>query len=95
MKILSKVYYVSSLQGIRGGNGSLEAPFLTLHEINQRKLYPGDQVLLERGSVFEHQYLQIRDQGTEQSPILIGLWHRTGFSGSCERRLCIFLCFVI
>lgn len=71
---MSKVYYVSSLQGIRGGNGSLEAPFLTLHEINQRKLYPGDQVLLERGSVFEHQYLQIRDQGTEQSPILIGAY---------------------
>lgn len=39
---------------------------------NRLALKPGDHILLACGSVFEKQFLQIRDSGTKQMPIVIG-----------------------
>lgn len=70
-----KIWYVSSVNGSDENDGrSREQPFETLFAINRMKLYPGDQVLLERGSVFRGQYLHLSVCGTKEAPILIGAY---------------------
>ena len=55
----SKTYYVSSIRGNDKNDGlTQETPFRTLQQLTGRELEPGDRILLERGSVFEDQYLQ-------------------------------------
>ena len=65
-------YYVSSLHGAEGNNGTSEStPFASLLKINEITLQPGDRVLLERGSVFVDEYLHIQGSGSAEAPILI------------------------
>ena len=65
-------YYVSSLHGAEGNNGTSEStPFKSLLKINEITLQPGDRVLLERGSVFVDEYLHVKGSGSAEAPILI------------------------
>lgn len=74
MKTLSRIYYVSSVSGSDENDGSLENPFATLFAVNRLQLQPGDQVLLERGSVFRGQFLHLSAKGTREAPILVGAY---------------------
>lgn len=75
MTSLSKTYYVSSKTGNDSNDGlTSESAFASLFAINQRSLQPGDHVLLERGSIFCGQYLQVTDSGREDAPIVIGAY---------------------
>ena len=68
-------YYVSSLNGAEGNNGTSEStPFASLLKINEITLQPGDRVLLERGSVFVDEYLHIQGSGTKDAPIVIDVY---------------------
>lgn len=74
---MSKTYYVSSLTGNDRNDGcKKESAFRSLGAVNSIPLNPGDRVLLECGSVFENQFLQIRDGGTAEQPIEIGSYGR-------------------
>lgn len=60
----STTYYVSSLNGSNENNGlSAETPFLSLDKINELEILPGDKILLENGSVFENQFLHLKNCG--------------------------------
>lgn len=74
MKTLSRIYYVSSVNGNDESDGSKEKPFATLFAVNQIQLQPGDHVLLERDSVFRGQFLHLSACGTAKEPILIGAY---------------------
>ena len=70
-----KTYYVSQIDGNDTNDGlSKSSAFATLFAINRLTLQPGDRVLLAKGSVFEGQFLQIKDSGTKESPIEIGAY---------------------
>lgn len=69
-----RIYYVSSLNGNDENDGSRDMPFATLFAVSRLQLNPGDQVLLERGSVFQGQFLHLSACGTEDAPILIGAY---------------------
>lgn len=71
---LHRIYYVSSLNGNDENDGSRDMPFATLFAVSRLQLNPGDQVLLERGSVFRGQFLHLSACGTEDAPILIGAY---------------------
>ena len=72
MKRKSITYYVSSVNGNDKNDGlTQETPFRTLHRIRGSEFGAGDRVLLERGSVFEDQYLHIRGKGEIGDPIEI------------------------
>lgn len=65
-------YYVSARHGSDSFDGRSEAtPWYSLDKINALDLGPGDKVLLERGSVFENQYLHIKGSGADGAPITI------------------------
>lgn len=73
MKRKSTTYYVSSIRGNDKNDGlTPETPFKTLQQIMERELGAGDRVLLERGSVFENQYLHISGKGEKENLIEIG-----------------------
>ena len=75
MTSLSKTYYVSSKTGNDSNDGLTEEnAFASLFAINHISLQPGDKVLLERGSVFYGQYLQVTDSGSKDAPIVIGAY---------------------
>lgn len=74
MRKSSRIYYVSSRKGNDGYEGTMEKPFATLFAVNRLRLHPGDQVLLERGCVFEGQYLHLSVQGSKEKPVLIGAY---------------------
>lgn len=75
MSNLCRTYYVNSNIGNDNNNGlSEESPFQTLFAVNKLKLMAGDRVLLSRKSVFENQFLNIKDGGTESNPIEIGAY---------------------
>lgn len=70
-----RTYYVSSKTGDDANDGLRpERAFASLFTVNRTELHPGDQVLLERGSVFHGQFLQITDSGTEEAPIVIATY---------------------
>ncbi len=70
---MCKTYYVSADTGNDENSGlSQREAFATLNRVNQLILEPGDQVLLECGSVFENQYLHLSVRGTEEQPVFIG-----------------------
>lgn len=66
-------YYVSTLRGKDSNDGMSERnPFYSLRKINELDLKPGDQVLLECGSVFKNGYLHLYGQsGSAEAPIVI------------------------
>ncbi|MBD8929944.1 MAG: polyhydroxyalkanoate depolymerase [Clostridiales bacterium] len=72
----STVYYVSSLNGNDSNDGlTKETAFLTLDKINSIALGAGDKVLLENGSIFENQFLHIKNAGDiNGEPIEIGAY---------------------
>ena len=71
----SKTYYVSSIRGNDKNDGlTQETPFRTLQQLTGRELEPGDRILLERGSVFEDQYLHIRGKGEKENLIEIAAY---------------------
>lgn len=73
MRDLCTTYYVSSRTGNDANDGkSREHAFATLSAVNHLTLRPGDNVLLEAGSVFAGQYLRITNSGTKDAPIVIG-----------------------
>lgn len=73
MRDLCTTYYVSSRTGNDANDGkSRERAFATLSAVNGLTLRPGDNVLLETGSVFAGQYLRITNSGTKDAPIVIG-----------------------
>lgn len=68
-------YYVSSRNGDDLNKGTSEdEAFATLDKINEITLQPGDEVLLERGSVFEDQYLHVKGSGDAKDPIIISAY---------------------
>ena len=68
-------YYVSTLTGKDTNNGtSADTPFYSLSKINEITLQPGDKVLLERGSVFDYQYLHLKGSGSAENPIIVGTY---------------------
>lgn len=68
-------YYVSARAGRDDYDGrSVKTPFQTLNRVNQLKLYPGDRVLLECGSVFSNQFLKLTDSGRKEQCIEIGTY---------------------
>ncbi len=69
-----RCYHVSSLRGDDANDGTECHPLKSLYAINRLDLQPGDQVLLERGSVFEGQFLHLNVQGTKERPIYVGAY---------------------
>lgn len=68
-------YYVSSENGNDENSGTSEdQAFKTLDKINEITLKPGDRVLLEKGSVFNNQYLHIKGSGTEDQYIEVSTY---------------------
>ena len=68
-------YYVSSAKGNNNNDGtSKDKPFKTLNKINEITLQPGDQVLLEKGSVFDNQALHLKGSGTADAMILVSTY---------------------
>ena len=75
MKMELRTYYVSSEKGNDQNDGKSElTPFATLQPLQKCELQPGDKILLERGSVFEDQYLHIRQSGMKDAPIEVGAY---------------------
>ncbi|WP_294900952.1 hypothetical protein [uncultured Eubacterium sp.] len=69
-----RCYYVSALRGDDANDGTESQPLRSLYAVNRLKLQPGDQVFLERGSVFEGQFLHLSVQGSKEHPIRIGAY---------------------
>ena len=71
-------YYISSKVPADGGGSGLSEndPFGSLECVRDILLGPGDQVLLERGSVFQDQALHLKEGscGSEERPILIAAY---------------------
>ena len=68
-------YYVSSENGDDSNSGTSEdEAFETLDMINEIELQPGDKVLLEKGSVFDDQYLHVKGSGSAEDPIIISTY---------------------
>ncbi|WP_270367680.1 hypothetical protein [Eubacterium ramulus] len=74
MEICGRCYYVSAIHGDDNNDGTESHPLKSLYAVNCLDLQPGDQVLLERGSVFEGQFLHLDVQGTKEHPIYIGAY---------------------
>ena len=69
------IYYVSADKGSDTNSGTSESQaFQTLAKINELTLKPGDQVLLEKGSVFENQALHVKGSGNDEAPIKISVY---------------------
>lgn len=67
------IYYVSDKKGNDSNLGtSKEHPLRTLAAAEKKKLYPGDEIRLECGSVFCRQALHLSVQGSKGAPIVIG-----------------------
>ena len=60
----STIYFVSSLNGNDENDGLSESTaFKSLNKINEIDLIPGDKVFLLRGSVFENEFLHLKNCG--------------------------------
>lgn len=61
----STTYYASSLNGNDNNDGlTPETAFLTLDKVNSLQINPGDKILLEYGSVFNNQFLHLKNCGS-------------------------------
>ena len=68
-------YYVSSENGDDANDGTSEKKaFKSLDKINDITLQPGDKVLLEKGSVFDDQYIHVKGSGSAEAPIEISTY---------------------
>ena len=60
----SMLYYVSSLNGNDNNDGlSPDTAFKTLTKVNTLQINAGDKILLQMGSVFENQFLHLKECG--------------------------------
>ena len=60
----STTYFVSSLNGNDENDGLSESTaFKSLNKINEIELAPGDKVFLLKGSVFENEFLHLKNCG--------------------------------
>lgn len=67
-----KSLYVSSLKGNDSFDGlSPKTPLRTLAALKEKGIGAGSSIFLERGSVFENEYLHLNVSGTATCPILI------------------------
>ena len=67
-----RTFYVSSFRGDDRNDGtSAQTAFQTLEKINCQERQPGDQILLERGSVFRNEYLHIFAGGSKEAPVVV------------------------
>ena len=67
------IYYISDKTGSDDNPGtSPQKALRSLAAIGERVLAPGDEIRLERGSVFRGQALHLCAQGTAGSPIVVG-----------------------
>lgn len=66
-------YYISSIHGDNKNAGTSESTaWETLDKLVDLQLKPGDQVLLEKGSVFQDSYIHLQDvHGSAEAPIRI------------------------
>lgn len=69
-------YYLDACEGSDANDGfAPETAFRSLKAISRLKLHAGDQVLLRRGCVFEHQYLHLKNvRGRKDQPVVIGAY---------------------
>ena len=74
---MGRAIYVSSVNGDDANSGyAPEKAFRSLRKVNQMEIQPGDQILLERGSVFIGEYLHLYSR-----------WYKGGTGcGRCVRR---------
>ena len=69
---MGRAIYVSSVNGDDANSGyAPEKAFRSLRKVNQMEIQPGDQILLERGSVFVGEYLHLYRGGTKEAPIVV------------------------
>ena len=67
-----RTFYVSSFRGDDRNDGtSAQTAFRTLEKINCQERQPGDQILLERGSVFRNEFLHIFAGGSKEAPVVV------------------------
>lgn len=69
---MGRAIYVSSVNGDDANSGyAPEKAFRSLRKVNQMEIQPGDQILLERGSVFVGEYLHLYRGGTKEAPVVV------------------------
>ena len=69
---MGRAIYVSSVNGDDANSGyAPEKAFRSLKKVNQMEIQPGDQILLERGSVFVGEYLHLYRGGTKEAPVVV------------------------
>lgn len=69
---MGRAIYVSSVNGDDVNSGyAPEKAFRSLRKVNQMEIQPGDQILLERGSVFVGEYLHLYRGGTKEAPVVV------------------------
>lgn len=60
----SKKYFVSSINGNDANDGLSESTaFKSLLKINELEINAGDEILLQKGSVFENEFLHLKNCG--------------------------------
>ena len=69
---MGRIFYVSSMHGDDTNSGQTpEDAFRSLRKIDQLEIEPGDQIFLERGSVFIGEYLHLYAGGTKEAPVVV------------------------
>ena len=70
---MNQAYFFSTLRGNDNNDGrSANTPWRTLRKMQEISFIPGTQILLERGSVFENEYLHLAGiSGTDSDPIVV------------------------
>ena len=80
---MGRVIYVSSVNGDDANSGyAPEKAFRSLRKVNQMEIQPGDQILLERGSVFIGEYLHLYAGGTKEAPVVVDAYGECAISSS-------------
>ena len=70
---MNQAYFFSTLRGNDNNDGrSANTPWRTLRKVQEISFIPGTHILLERGSVFENEYLHLAGiSGTDSDPIVV------------------------
>ena len=72
---MGRAIYVSSVNVDDANSGyAPEKAFRSLKKVNQMEIQPGDQILLERGSVFVGEYLHLYRGGTKEAPVVVDVY---------------------
>ncbi len=66
-------YYISSISGSAGGDGSAEKPWISLDSLNAYSFTPGDTLFFERGSSWSGSF-EITASGAEERPIVFSAY---------------------